>query len=480
MGKSHPPGRDQGERLIVDMAVRRADEMPAPYRRPPDDAGSYAARWQGAPPAWLRGSALRTCPAIFHLPGWQASHLFDGLGAVFAFRVAKEPRLDWRLIDCEALREARKGRARLASFGTRMRRPWWLRLFQPVPRITDNANVNIQPFAGGVVAMTEAPKQALIDPATLAVKEWLRYDDELGAASMTAHPVFDPQAGLLVNIAQVFGAKPECVLYQHAPNDLRRRVLARWHSREQPYVHSFGLTPRRAVLISHPLLVRPKTMLWSEKSYIEHFRWQPERGTRLIVLDRAGGPPRIAETDACFVFHVANAFEERDATVVDAIAYPDPGVVGELRVENLARSPMAKADYVRIRIPANGRATLERRLERRFDFPAIHPRNVGRSHRYCWGADPWSGPGRSALYKLDVEKARQSAAQFEGWMVGEPLFVPEPGASAEDAGVLLAVGSHVARDAAALFVVDAATMDLIASAEAQVALPLGFHGTFIH
>jgi carotenoid cleavage dioxygenase-like enzyme len=64
-------------------------------------------------------------------------------------------------------------------------------------------------------------------------------------------------------------------------------------------------------------------------------------------------------------------------------------------------------------------------------------------------------------------------------MTGEPLFVPVPGAAAEDAGVLLAVGSHVARKAAALFVVDATSMDVVAVAEAGVDLPLGFHGTFV-
>ena len=455
-------------------------EAVAPYRRPPDDAGSYAARWQGALPEWLRGSVVRTAPAVFDLPGWRSTHLFDGLAAMFAWRVQREPRLDWRLLDCQASRDARRGRSRLATFGTRMRRPWWLRLFQPVPRISDNVNVNVQPFAGGLVAMTEAPKQALLDADSLAVKDWLRYDDELGAVSMTAHPVVDRATGVVVNMAQSYRARSECVLYQHGVNDLRRRVLARWGASEMPYVHSFGLTPRRAILVGHPMLVRPRTMLWSEKPYIEHFRWQPERGTRLVLLDRAGGDPRVAETEACFVFHVANAWEERDATVADVLAYPDPGVISELRVENLANAPTVKPDYVRLRIPASGRASFERRLERCFDFPTIHPRALGQAHRYCWGADPWSAKGSSTLYKYDTQASSPRAARLDGWMAGEPLFVPAPGAASEDAGVLLAVGSHVARSAAALFVVDAATMDVVAVAEAPIDLPLGFHGTFIH
>jgi torulene dioxygenase len=71
-------------------------------------------------------------------------------------------------------------------------------------------------------------------------------------------------------------------------------------------------------------------------------------------------------------------------------------------------------------------------------------------------------------------------ARLDGWSAGEPLFVPEPGADAEDAGVLLAAASHLTREAAALFVLDATTMDVVAVAEAPVNVPLGFHGTFIH
>src|SRR5258706_546832 len=91
-----------------------------------------------------------------------------------------------------------------------------------------------------------------------------------------------------------------------------------------------------------------------------------------------------------------------------------------------------------------------------------------------------SATGSSSLYKLDVQTGRVAMARLDGWMTGEPLFVPEPGAIAEDAGVLLAVASHLTREAAALFVLDATSMDVLAVAEAPVNVPLGFHGTFIH
>ncbi len=456
-------------------------ETISPYRRPPADAGSYPAHWKGVPPDWLRGSLVRTCPAVFHTRGWESRHWFDALGAMFAFRIGPQPRLDWRLLDCEMATLARQGRAVLGTFGTPMRRPWWRRLTQPVPRLTDNVNVSVQPFGPGLVAMTETNRQAKIDPESLAVTDWVRYEDELGhKVSMSAHPMFDLERHLVLNIAQIFGPRPECILYQHAPGEFRRQVLGRWRAPELPYVHSFGNTPRHAVLIGQPLLVRPTSLLFSDRPFIDHFRWLPERGTRLVVFDRAGGETRVAETDACFVFHVVNAYDDNESVVVDALAYPDPGIVSELRTDRLAEGAKMTPDYVRMRIPREGRATVERRLSPGFEFPAINYRRVsGRPHRFCWGADPWASKGGSAVFKFDVERNKTSAARFEDWVVGEPLFVPAPEASEEDAGVLLAVGSHATRDAAALFVIDAATFDVVATADAPVNVPLGFHGTFL-
>src|SRR5260221_4234981 len=105
--------------------------MVVPYRCPPDEAGSYAARWQGARPAWLRGSVVRTCPALFSLPGWQSAHLFDGLGAMFAFRIADEPRLDWRFLYWRAGRPGPPRRPPPAPLLPAPRPPLWAHVVQP-------------------------------------------------------------------------------------------------------------------------------------------------------------------------------------------------------------------------------------------------------------------------------------------------------------------------------------------------------------
>jgi carotenoid cleavage dioxygenase-like enzyme len=61
---------------------------------------------------------------------------------------------------------------------------------------------------------------------------------------------------------------------------------------------------------------------------------------------------------------------------------------------------------------------------------------------------------------------------------GEPLFVPAPGAAAEDDGVILAPGA--APDGAAFVaVLDAATMAELGRAEMPFSTPYRFHGIWL-
>ena len=54
----------------------------------------------------------------------------------------------------------------------------------------------------------------------------------------------------------------------------------------------------------------------------------------------------------------------------------------------------------------------------------------------------------------------------------------EPGAEAEDAGVLLSIVLDEERGSSFLAVLDAATLEELARAEAPHHIPFGFHGQF--
>jgi len=293
--------------------MSRSIESLAPFRHSPEKHAGIPAKVEGKIPDWLRGEVVRTCPAIFETQGWRAQHWFDGLGMIYAFRIGGSA-IDFRsrLLDSETARDARLGKANLGSFGTPTARPLLRRIFEPVARISDNTNVNIGRLGPELVAMTEGDRQLVIDDNTLAAVRPVAYSkDALGGAIMSAHPHFDFERARVVNVATRFGAGGTISVYEHAPAARQREIVGSWKTSRVPYVHTFGLTPRHAILVAHPFAVSPVKMLWSSKGYIDHFDWHPEEATRLVVIDRSSGAVREHATQAFFTFHTVNAFERR-------------------------------------------------------------------------------------------------------------------------------------------------------------------------
>jgi carotenoid cleavage dioxygenase-like enzyme len=81
--------------------------------------------------------------------------------------------------------------------------------------------------------------------------------------------------------------------------------------------------------------------------------------------------------------------------------------------------------------------------------------------------------------KVDVSDGSRLEWRAEGCYPGEPIFVREPGAEAEDGGVILSVVLDAAAERSFLLVLDAGTMAELARAEAPHHIPFGFHGQYL-
>jgi len=465
----------------------RSIESIAPFRSSPEVRETTEAVVSGKLPDWLRGELVRTCPAVFEAVRWRAGHWFDGLCMIYTFRIGTASvGFQSRLLESEAAGEISDGPTRLGSFGTSTGRSLWQRLVQPIQRITDNTNVNVVKMGDDLVAMTEGDKQVRIDSRSLSALGNVEYErDELSGAVAGAHPHFDFERGQVVNFATKFGLDGVISLYEHPAAQRRRRVVATWRTNRVPYLHSFGLTPAHAVLVAHPLLVEPIHMLWSNRGFIDHFRWRPEEGTRLVVMDRSTGTLAHYEVEPLFVFHTVNAFERGKDTVLDVLAYPNAEIMSALRVERMVEQlPDLRPLLVRLVMrPGQARAKLETLSDAGFEFPSTSYRRVnGRDYRFVWGAadGPQSdGSYASSIVKVDLEAGQSRAFSDGDRIYGEPVFVARPGATDEDDGVLLSVGASPRSETSALAVIDARTMALLASAEVPRSIPLGFHGSFV-
>jgi beta,beta-carotene 9',10'-dioxygenase len=460
-------------------------ELGHPFRWSGRTERELAAEVLGALPGWLKGQLVRTAPAAFTTGGFAAQHWFDAQGLVYGFEFGQGVRFKQQLLASRHLAALERGENRMASFGTDLSRSFFRRLFQPIPQLTDNANVNIVPWQGRWLAMTEAPDQHQIDPVTLASVGVYQYEDELpGGLIPSAHPHYDAAGGAMVNVGSLYGAKSEVLVFRQGRDSHRRELEGRLALKHVPYIHSFGLTARHAVIIDQPLAVNPLRMLFSNKAFIRHFEWQPGRGTRLWKLERSTGKWSAYEADALFCFHTINSFEDGADLVMDFIAFDDPAVIDAFYVDALARGlPDLKPRLLRARLtPGKQHAYIEPLSDDGFDFPQISYRaHHGLPYRYAWGTSFGHTPeGRyeSVLHKLDVTSGQALRFTDPAFTFGEPVFVPRPGAPAEDDGVLLAVGSHASDDKSRLLVIDAARLEPLATCDVPLSIPLGFHGTF--
>jgi carotenoid cleavage dioxygenase-like enzyme len=95
---------------------------------------------------------------------------------------------------------------------------------------------------------------------------------------------------------------------------------------------------------------------------------------------------------------------------------------------------------------------------------------------YCSrSADAWF----DQLVKVDVTAGSETVWSSPGRHPGEPIFVREPGAEDEDAGVVLSVVLDAAAGRSSLVVLDARSFEELARADAPHHIPFGFHGQFL-
>jgi beta,beta-carotene 9',10'-dioxygenase len=330
--------------------------------------------------------------------------------------------------------------------------------------------------------MTETPMPVEFDPATLATLGRLRYDDDLGGQVTTAHPHHDPVRDELVNYVTRFGVRSHYVLYGQPAGGTTRRVIASVPVSEPAYMHAFGMSERHLILAEYPLRVKPLRLALASRPFIENYEWEPERGTVFTVVDRVSGEVRGRyETEAFFAFHHINAFERGSELVVDLCAYDDAEVIESLYLSDggpAGAIPLVEPWRYTIDLDG-GRVSYDRLAEGSFELPRIdYARRNAREYRYAYG----TGAGEEwidRLVKVDVVDGTRQEWSEDGCYPGEPIFVRQPGSSAEDDGVALSVVLDVRAGRSFLLVLDAGSWEEVARAEAPHHIPFGFHGQFL-
>ena len=448
---------------------------------------------EGSLPPWLEGQLLRTGPARFEMGGRQMRHWFDGFAAVDKFSFGDgEVAYTSKYLQTRALRAAREtGRMPFYDYASDPCVSLFRKLFawfSPTrcDVFTDNANVNVGMLDGHVVAMTETPIPVEFDPETLETLGVIPQDRATQGHHTTAHPHYTRRGEVINYRTRMTLPRPFYRIVRTSRGG-RSEEVARVPITEPSYMHSFAMSERFVVLVEFPLVVSVFTLGLDRGPFIDAFRWKPERGTRIQIVDlERGALHRTAESEAIFGFHHINAFEENGTLAIDFAAYEDPTITSTLQLEHMCTdgAPIPKAYPTRLRVDlATGRTTQEPIGDACMELPRIaYERVNGRPYRYAYGTSTKDNSVygyNDQLVKLAVDSGDTRFWSEPQTHPGEPVFVPAPGADGEDDGVILSVVLDSEREVSFLLVLDGETFEERARAEAPQRIPFGFHGCFV-
>ena len=433
----------------------------------------------GDMPTALRGALFRIGPNPQFEPRDPASHhWFGGDGMVHGFyvedgkvryrnRYVRTPK--WRL-------EHEHGRALFGTMGD--------------PRTTDPlamgneggvANTNIVSHAGRLMALEEAHHPFEMDVNTLESKGYVRSYQ----GRVTAHPKIDPVTGEMVWFAYGVGEAPLSAGMSYGITAADGTVVRRQEF-QAPFasmVHDF-MTTQSHVLF--PVLPLTGSLERAMKG-LPPFAWEPQKGAYVGVMRRDADVSTIRwfNTEACYVFHPLNSWEEGDKLYCDVMRYDvaplfpkADGSAGDKAAARLVRWTFDLA--------SNSDAIKEEPLDDLDgEFPRVDPRFETLKHRHGWYAADPSGTKTvrlNSIAHMDFATGRRQVYELDGGdATSEPVFVPRSADAPEGDGWVTAVIYRAGEDRSdfAVFEAQDIARGPIALAKMPRRMPFGFHGNWV-
>jgi 8'-apo-carotenoid 13,14-cleaving dioxygenase len=350
----------------------------------------------------------------------------------------------------------------------------------PGPRraLGDTVNTNVLGFAGHVYAMVEAGSTPVLLGETL---ESLTYSDFEGTlkGSFSAHPHLDPATGELHAICYE-GMDPTRVRHVVVAPDGRVSREEPVRVADGPSIHDCAITGRYVLVLDLPVTFSMEAAM-AGRGF--PYRWNPAHPARVGLLPRDGTQDDIiwCAVEPCYVFHVANAFDRADGTVVlDVVAH-------ETMFAESEAGPDSKASaFERWTIDPEAKRVVRTVIDRDpQEFPRPDERRFGRPYRYAYCmALPVREEfvGATRLYKHDLETGTRQVHEFgPNRFPGEFVFVPAHADAAEDEGWLIGLVIDMNDETTELAILDARNFAGAPQALVKIPhrVPPGFHGNWV-
>lgn len=442
----------------------------------PREHGFEPLRVEGELPSSLRGTLFRNGPSLRERFGQRYRHSFDGDGAISAVRFDGElAHGACRLVRTPAfLKEEHAQRplyAPLASWPKRM-------LNMQRGESKNPTNVNIIAWADKLWALPELGAPVQIDPHELKTLASLS-DGEIKLTTMSAHPHIIPERQELLNYQLHYGRTHELEILA-CDVQSRWRSLARVTMPGACYVHDFIATARYAVVTFSATRLQLWRAILQWGTFDQLLKWQPELGTKLVIIDLETGKASWHEHEAYFVWHFVNAFERGGQLHIDFIKHQDMRSLDALSHTEHGAQTISPPQLTRHSVDlGTARMTTTTLWDQGCEFPRIDASQVGNAYDKLWVMIERGA--RQGLASFEHITAQEDCFLFEeDELPSEPIYVPTDKSGEGDGHVISLIyqgSSHTSY--AAIF--DAAQLERgpIARAYFDHHIPYTFHGDWL-
>lgn len=417
----------------------------------------------GTIPAELDGTYVRIGPNPIKPPNAAAYHWFMGDGMIHGVRL-RAGKAEWY----------RNRWIRSTTVSTTLGEAP-----APGPRhLFETVNTNIVPHAGSTWAITEAgsfPVRVGPELETIA-------HDPFGGTlkgSFSAHPHLDPDTGEMHAICYE-GPSLDTIRHVVVGRDGRVRREEPIAVKHGPMIHDCMITRSYVIVLDLPVTFTMKRLL---AGYAFPYAWNPEHKARVGLLPREGRGSDIiwCDVDPCYVYHPCNGYETADGKVIlDVCAH------NSMFADSTMGPDSRSVPFERWTIDPAARKVARRVIDADAqEFPRPNETRIGKPYRYAYTValttDAFIEPASRCL-KHDLEKGTRHVHDFgEGRMPGEFVFVPRPGATAEDEGWLMGYVIDTKAETTDLVILDAARFEEppVATITVPHRIPPGFHGNWM-
>lgn len=448
----------------------------------------YPARVDGDLPRRLCGTLYRNGPGLFARAGRRKRCFLDGDGMLQAF-VFGDGAVRYRnryVATGKFLAEKEAGRYLFPTWTTQAPGGFWRNLGGG--DYPNQAGITVFLRDGTLYAFDEYKPPYALDPVTLETRgeSWLGL--EPGSTVLSAHAKIDPVNGDWVFFGIRYGRSAVLELTVLDRNGrLKNRQSV--HLPRYTYMHDILVSERHILVNLPPVEIDLLALLSGYRSMVGSLRWLPGAGNLMLLFERDGsGGYRQFETEASWMWHGLNAFEEKDGGLVaDLVGYRYPDhLLGHdpalfALMEGRRGTFENPGHLLRYRLdPAGGRSSRENLATGNLEFSFVNQARLTRRHRFGYFAELHDRAGfYNGLCRVDCETGAVERYRCpDGVFCGEPVFARDPAGSGPEPGWLLSQAYDTRSQRGELLVLDAARLaeGPVARVKLQAGAPLGFHG----